>query len=91
MRLVQPIILAAIIALPLAACSTPIDAPLSPTFGQAVASMQSQIIPAEVSDLPPESSGRRGVEAIRRFERGEVRKVETQSTSTLTVNVTPSK
>jgi hypothetical protein len=71
------------------ACSTPVDAPLSPTFGQAVASMQSQIIPVEVSELPPEGSGARGAAAIARYQKGEVRKLETQTTSALTINLLP--
>lgn len=66
-----------------AACSTPLDAPLSPTFGQAVASMQSQIIPAPVSLEAPEGSGAVGAAAIARMERGERRKLETQGTSDL--------
>lgn len=74
----------------LAACATPVDAPLSPTFGQAVASMQSQIISTEVSELPPESSGMRAAAAVTRYHKGEVRKLEAQSTSALTINLVPS-
>lgn len=73
-----------------AGCTTPLDAPLSPTFGQAVASMQSQIIPAEVSLEPPPSSGRRAADAIGRLERGEVKQPDVQSTSDIAVSIVPS-
>jgi hypothetical protein len=72
-----------------AACTTPVDGPQSSSFGVAVASMDAQIIPAAVSDLPPESSGARSVLAIARSEKGEPRKLESQTTSALTINLVP--
>jgi len=65
----------------LAACTTPLDAPLSPTLGQAVASMDVQIIPAPADDRPPESSGARGVAAIKRYETGRVKQPRGAGTS----------
>lgn len=77
-------------AVALTACSSAaLDAPQSPTFGLAVASMQSQILATEVSDLPPESSGHRAAAAIARYEKGEVRKLDAQTTSNLTINLVP--
>jgi hypothetical protein len=73
----------------LAACQTPLDAPLSPTFGMAVASMQSQIVPVPESDLPPEGSAARSAAAIARYEKGEVKKLEAQRTSDVNVTLMP--
>lgn len=70
-------------------CATPLDAPMSPNFGQAVASMNVQIVPHQVSDLPPDSSARRSALAIERYEKGEVKKLETQATSELAIQVVP--
>ena len=56
----------------LCACETRLDAPLSTSFGQAVASMDSQIVPAAISNAPPEGSGAAGAAAIRRYETGKV-------------------
>jgi hypothetical protein len=72
---------AALSALSLTACTAAMDeAP--PDFGRAVASMDSQIVPpAADSDTPAESSGARGVEAIRRYERGEVKQPPQSATS----------
>lgn len=56
----------------LAGCAERIDEPLSPTFGVAVASLQSQIVAAPVSLEPPVGSAARGVLAIRRYEAGKV-------------------
>jgi hypothetical protein len=81
------LILVPLCAAGLVGCAAPLDAPLSPNFGLAVASMQAQVIPVAVSDLPPESSGARGVAAVRRYEKGEVKKLETQSTSVIGAGV----
>jgi hypothetical protein len=67
----------------LGGCIDSIDAPLSPTFGQAVASMDSQIIPAAVSSEPPPANGARAASAIGRLEKGEVYKPQTQNTSSI--------
>jgi len=79
----RTLILISACAAALGGCAQSIDAPLSSTFGQAVATMDSQIIPAPISDLPPSSSGAVAVAAIGRYEKGEVIKPESQSTSTL--------
>jgi hypothetical protein len=65
----------------LAGCAERLDAPLSPTFGQAVASMDAQIIPAPATEAPPEGSAARGVAAIRRYEKGQPRPLEAAGTS----------
>lgn len=78
MRTILPVFLA---AAGLCGCAAPLDAPLSPAFGEAVATMRAQVIPVAMSDLPPETSGARGVAAIRRYEKGEVKRLETQATS----------
>ncbi|RAK60808.1 hypothetical protein DJ021_13815 [Phenylobacterium hankyongense] len=80
MRTLLPVFLA---AAGLCGCAAPLDAPLSPAFGQAVATMQAQVIPVAVSDLPPESSAARSVAAIGRYEKGEVKRLETQATSVI--------
>ena len=65
--------LLAAVTLALGGCAERIDAPLSPTFGLAVASLDSQIAhPGPVDPRPPVSSGARGVAAIRRLEAGKV-------------------
>lgn len=84
----RTLILASVCAIGLCGCAQSIDAPLSPTFGQAVASMDSQIIPAPVSDQPPPSSGARATAAVGRYEKGEVYRPETQNTSTLAGSTT---
>ena len=63
-----------VIAAPLllAGCERPLDAPLSTSFGQAVASMNVQIVPGPVSTAPPEGSGATGAAAIGRYETGKV-------------------
>lgn len=72
------------------ACTTePVDAPLSDTFGQAFASMDRQIIPAPVSDQPPEDSGARAVIGIARADRGEPKEPPAIGTSDLKVHVLP--
>jgi hypothetical protein len=78
-----PLILAA--ALGAAACQTPLDAPLSPTLGLAVATMQHQIVPTPVTDAPPEGSAARSAAAIDRYVRGEVTPLEQPNTSDLNV------
>lgn len=78
----RPLILASLCA-GLCGCVQSIDAPLSPTFGQALASMDSQIIPAAVSSLPPPANGARAATAIGRLEKGQVYKPETQNTSSI--------
>jgi hypothetical protein len=72
-----------------AGCTTPVDAPQSSAFGLAVASMDAQIIPAAVSDLPPETSGARSTLAIARYQKGEPKKLENQTTSDLNVTLVP--
>ncbi|WP_374471717.1 hypothetical protein [Phenylobacterium sp.] len=67
----------------LGACSTPLDAPLSPSFGVAAATLQSQAIPPAPDPGPRASSAARGVAAIRRYEAGEVKEAETQAASQL--------
>jgi hypothetical protein len=57
-----------------------VDAPLSPTFGVAVASLQAQIVPA-TTDGPLTSSAARGASAIRRYERGEPKTMGDYATS----------
>lgn len=79
----RTLILASVCAIGLCGCAQSIDAPLSPTFGKAVASMDTQIIPTPVSAEPPSGSGVHGTAAIGRYEKGEVYKPETQSTSTV--------
>jgi hypothetical protein len=71
------------------ACQTPVDAPPSPTFGQAVASLQSQIIPADLGAEPPESSAARGVAAIKRYEAGKVTGLQNASTSNVRSSYAP--
>ncbi|MDB5448761.1 MAG: hypothetical protein JWQ97_4078 [Phenylobacterium sp.] len=59
------------------------DAPLSATFGQAVASLQSQVIPPSPDQGATVSSAVRGAAAIRRYERGQPRPLEAAPTSSL--------
>jgi len=61
----------------------PLDTPLSENFGKAVASMDAQIIPAEVSDLPPADTGARGAAAVARYEKDQVKQPVIASTSTV--------
>lgn len=56
-----------------AACQSPMDEPMSPTFGRAVASLDAQIIPAAPDPRPPEGSAAVGVGAIRRYEHDAVK------------------
>lgn len=76
-------ILISVCAAGLCGCAQSIDAPLSTTFGQAVASMDAQIIPAPISDLPPSSSGSVAAAAVGRYEKGEVYKPQTANTSSI--------
>jgi hypothetical protein len=69
------------LGLGLCGCVQSVDAPMSPTFGQAVATMDTQIIPTHVSDQPPASSGEVGAAAIGRYQKDQVYKPETQSTA----------
>jgi uncharacterized lipoprotein YajG len=73
----------------LAGCATPLDTPLSPQLGQAVASMNAQIIPAAVSDEPPESSAARSAAAVRRYEQGKVKEPATTRTSGIEISPEP--
>lgn len=66
---------------PLAACSTPLDQPISPALGAAVASMNAQIIPAAVSNEPPPGSGAQAVAAVTRYETGKVKQPPAPGTS----------
>ncbi|WP_395670241.1 hypothetical protein [Phenylobacterium sp.] len=77
----RPLIATLTCLLGLGGCVESIDAPMSPTFGQALASMDAQIVRSPMSDLPPESSGAVGVAATMRYQKGEVKKPETQATS----------
>jgi hypothetical protein len=84
----RTLILISVASALLGGCADNVDAPLSPTFGKAVASMDAQIIPAPVSEEPPSSSGARAAAAVGRYDRGEVYKPETQSTSNSAVPAT---
>jgi hypothetical protein len=79
----RTLILASLLAAGLSGCVQSIDAPMSPTFGQAVATMDTQIIPTAVSDQPPSTSGAVAAAALGRYEKGQVYPPETQSTSNL--------
>ncbi|CAN7415436.1 hypothetical protein LJR219_002648 [Phenylobacterium sp. LjRoot219] len=81
----RTLILTSVCAVGLCGCVQSIDAPLSPTFGQAVASMDTQIIPVRPSDQPPSANGARAASAIARLEKGEVYKPETANTSNVSV------
>lgn len=74
----------------LAGCASSVDAPMSSTFGQAVASMDSQIIaPTRISDDPPASSGARAAAAIARYEKGEVKNPAPAATSAVAITLAP--
>jgi hypothetical protein len=60
-------------AVPLAACADRADAPLSPSLGAAVASMDVQIIDPTPAEGIPEGSGAKAALAIRRYETGRVK------------------
>lgn len=79
----RTLILISVCAVGLCGCAQNLDAPLSPTFGTAVASMDTQIIPTPISDVPPSSSGVVGAAAIGRYEKGQVYKPQTQNTSSV--------
>jgi hypothetical protein len=69
-------------------CASPLDAPLSPTFGAAVASLEAQIIPpTAATEQPPQGSGARGVAAIRRYERGEPKTAGESATSNVSAMI----
>lgn len=57
----------------LAGCANEIDAPLSPTFGASVASMNNQIIDPTPAQGIPETSGAKGSAAIARYEEDRVK------------------
>ncbi|MCW2573913.1 MAG: hypothetical protein JWO88_3971 [Frankiales bacterium] len=78
--MIRPLLLVSILGL-LAGCAERLDAPLSPNFGQAVASLDAQIVPAPPTEAPPEGSAARGVAAIRRYEKGQPRPLEPAGTS----------
>jgi len=72
------------------ACSTqPVDAPLSDTFGQAFAAMDRQIIPATVSDQPPEDSGARAVMGVARADRDQPKEPPAVATSDAKISLIP--
>jgi hypothetical protein len=72
------------------ACNTPIDAPMSPTFGEAKASMNEHVIAqGPPSELPPTSSGVRAAAAIERYLRGDPKAPQAQSTSDVKVSLAP--
>jgi hypothetical protein len=74
---------AAVAAASLCGCVDSVDGPLSPTFGKAVATMDTQIIPTQVSDQAPASSGEVAAAAVGRYQKGQVYKPEAASTSTV--------
>ncbi|CAN7382429.1 hypothetical protein LJR225_002386 [Phenylobacterium sp. LjRoot225] len=80
----RTLILMSVCAVGLCGCAQNLDAPLSPTFGRAVASMDTQIIPTPISSEPPSGSGVHGAAAIGRYDKGQVYKPETQNTSNVT-------
>ena len=55
-----------------AGCSEPLQEPLSPQFGRAIASMDSEISPADPSSAPPPGSGAVGAAAVERYQTGHV-------------------
>lgn len=73
----------------LSACNTATDAAMSDTFGQAVASMNSQIIPVAVSDQAPESSGARGAIGVHRSDNADPKPLEAEGTSDVKVTLVP--
>jgi hypothetical protein len=79
--MMRTLLLMSVCAAGLGGCADNVDAPLSPTFGQAVASMDTQIIPAPISDQPPASAGEVGAAAVGRYYHGQIKAPETQSTS----------
>jgi hypothetical protein len=81
--------LAALCAAALAGCAAPLDAPLSPSLGEAVATLQSQIIPPPAADdRPGESSAARAAAAIARYDNGKV--IPPAEASTSAVSLTAS-
>jgi hypothetical protein len=68
-------------AVALAGCAERLDAPLSPAFGKAVASLDAQIVPPDPSDGPADSSASRGVAAVRRYEKGQPKPLEAAATT----------
>jgi hypothetical protein len=72
---------AAVLLAGLTGCAERADAPLSPTFGMAVASLQAQIVPPAAVPGPAQSSAARGIVAVTRYERGQPRALETAPTS----------
>jgi hypothetical protein len=66
----------------LAACAERADAPLSPTFGKAVASLDAQIVPAPPpTSAPAQTSAARAIVAARRYEADKPLPPQTASTS----------
>ena len=73
-----------------AAACTSVDAPLSPVFGEARASMKEQIIAqGPPSDLPPSGSAVTGAAAIERYLRGAQKQPQQEDTSGSQVVLTP--
>lgn len=79
----RTLLIATVCAAALSGCSAHIDGPLSPVFGKAVATMDTQIIPAPISDKQPAGSGAQGAAAIDRYQKDQVYKPETQATGSL--------
>jgi len=73
----------------LAGCAGQVDAPLAASFGQAVATMDTQIVPAPVSDEAPVGAGVTAVAAIERYRKGEVKQPQVQATSNARVTFVP--
>ena len=79
----RTLILLSACAIGLCGCAQSLDAPMSPVFGKAVATMDTQIIPTPVSDEAPTGSGVHGTNALGRYDADKVYKPETQATSAL--------
>jgi hypothetical protein len=62
-------------------CNTPLQEPLSPRFGAAVASLDVQIAPPDPSTAPPAGSGAVGAAAIARYQSGRVIQPNSADTS----------
>lgn len=67
----------------LGGCAGSIDGPISPVFGEALASVEAQAVEVAVSDLPPETSGQAAAAAVKRYNEGKTKPVQTYATSTI--------
>ncbi len=64
-----------------AGCDTPLQEPLSPSFGAAVASLDVQILPSDPNPAPPPGSGAVGAAAVARYQTGHVIEPNSAGTS----------